>query len=462
MIEMTRKLLVIGLDCAAPDLVFNKLRKNLPTFDHVMKNGIYGKMRTTHPPITIPAWAVMTTSKSPGTLGLYGFRHRKKRTYNDFYIASSKSVKEKAVWDIVSEHDGRSVVMSVPPGYPPKRIKGNWISCFITPSAESEYTFPPRLKDELEEKFGPFIFDVVFRTEKRRELVKELYKMTNQHFEVVKYLMQNKKWDFFMFVEIGVDRVHHAFWKFFDKEHHLYVPGNEFEHVIPEYYELIDSKIEELLQQIDQDTVVIITSDHGAKRMKGAFVVNQWLAENGYLKFKKEPDNVIDLNKADIDWSKTLAWGWGGYYARVFLNVKGREPNGVIDPKDYEQMRQQLIDDMRKIKGPNGEIMKNIIYRPEELYKVTNGDPPDLIAYFDDLYWRSAGTVGHKDMYLPENDKGPDDAVHDWDGIFMIYDPQETLGKGNFGTINIIDIAPTMLKLMGLPIPEDIEGKSLF
>ena len=196
--------------------------------------------------------------------------------------------------------------------------------------------------------------------------------------------------------------------------------------------------------------------------MKGAFVVNQWLAENGYLKFKKEPDNVIDLNKADIDWSKTLAWGWGGYYARVFLNVKGREPNGVIDPKDYEQMRQQLIDDMRKIEGPNGETMKNIIYRPEELYKVTNGDPPDLIAYFDDLYWRSAGTVGHKDMYLPENDKGPDDAVHDWDGIFMIYDPQETLGKGNFGTINIIDIAPTMLKLMGLPIPEDMEGKSLF
>ena len=456
---MSRKVMVIGLDAAPPELVFDKFKKKLPNLSYLIDNGVYGPLRSTHPPITIPAWAVMMTSKNPGTLGFYGFRHRKKRTYNQFYIVNSRYVKAKAVWNILSENDKTSVVISVPPGYPPVPIKGYWISCFITPGSEKEYTHPPELKQELEGKFGPYIFDVEFRIEDRQRIRENLFKMTKQHFDIINYLAREKKWDFFMFVEIGIDRVQHAFWKYFDKEHHLYVPGNEFENVILEYYEYVDKRIGELLGNIDDETYVIVVSDHGAKRMKGAFVVNEWLAEKGYLEFKKEPNEVIPLDKAEINWDKTIAWGWGGYYARMFINVKGREPNGIVNKEDYENVREQLMEDIKKIKDPEGNGMLNMPNKPEDLYPETRGDPPDLMVYFDDLYWRSAGTVGHGTLYLPENDTGPDDAVHDWNGIFIAYDPQETFSHNKLNGLEIRDIAPTILKLLNIPVPPDMEGK---
>jgi len=135
--------------------------------------------------------------------------------------------------------------------------------------------------------------------------------------------MTTKPWDFLMFVEIGVDRVQHAFWKFFDKNHHLYVQGSRYENAIRDYYRFIDEKVGGLLKHIDNETVVIVVSDHGAKRMRGAFCINEWLIKKGYLALKKRPEKVVSLDKAEVDWSKTKAWGWGGYHARIYINVKG-------------------------------------------------------------------------------------------------------------------------------------------
>ena len=425
---MTRRLLVIGLDCASPKLLYEEFREELPMLEMLTSDGVRAELMSSHPPITIPAWSVMVTGKTPGELGLYGFRHRKPGRYNEFYIANSRSVKEPAIWDILGHRGLKSIVVGVPPSYPPKPIRGVMVSCFITPSHESNYTFPPTLKREIENRFGKYIFDVVYRSEDRDRIIREVWAMTKQHFQVLRYLASTRKWDFFMFVEIGVDRVHHAFWGYMDREHHKYVPGNKYENVIREYYKLVDSEIAELLKVIPKDTIIITVSDHGAKRMKGAFVVNQWLAEKGYLKIMDR--NIkpgTELKDVKIDWSKTIAWGWGGYYARIFLNVKGREPYGVVEPKEYEEYRDMLAEDLKKIKGPNGEKWNTKVYKPEEIYPIVNGDPPDLMVYFDDLYWRSAGTFGWSSNYLKENDRGPDDAVHDWRGVFSIYDPEGTI-----------------------------------
>ena len=112
---------------------------------------------------------------------------------------------------------------------------------------------------------------------------------------------------------------------------------------------------------------------------------------------------------------------------------------------------------LKSIKDDKGNPMDTKVYRPEELYEIIRGDPPDLMVYFDDLNWRSAGTIGYKSMYLKENDTGPDDAVHDYHGIFIIFDPKKKIGK-DLGTKNILDIAPTSLKILGIKIPEDMEG----
>jgi predicted AlkP superfamily phosphohydrolase/phosphomutase len=401
----------------------------------------------------------MVTSVNPGRLGLYGFRHRKEHSYTEITLPSSISVKEKRIWDYIGEAGGKVCLVAIPPTYPPQPVNGWLVSCMMTPDTKKQYTYPMELKSEIESLVGEYIIDVPFRKEERESVLKEIYVMTEKRFKLVKYLLTSKPWNFFMLVEIGLDRIQHAFWKYFDKEHHLYEPGNKFENVIRDYYKYLDHEIGEVMKLVDDDTIIMVVSDHGAKRMKGAFCINEWLIKEGYLKLKEEPKGVVELEKAEVDWNKTIAWAWGGYYARIFINVKGRERNGVVDQRDYESIREQLKKEIEDIRGPNDEKWNTKAYKPEELYPICNGDPPDLLVYFDDLYWRAAGTIGHNTLYLPENDTGPDDAVHDYDGIFILYDPRKRIG----GRVNmtIYDIAPTILKLMGLQIPRSMEGKAL-
>jgi predicted AlkP superfamily phosphohydrolase/phosphomutase len=452
-----RKVLVIGLDCAPGEIVFGRSR-DLPVLKSLIDHGLSGNLRSSDPPITIPAWMVMATGMDPGRLGLYGFRHRVGYSYNEMWIANSRAVRKKKLWDYIGEQGGQSTLVSVPPSYPAYPVAGNLISCFITPPGpDREYTYPPSLKGEIEERFGPYLFDVVFRTEDRDQILREIYAMTERRFEVMEWLIEAKPWDFFMFVEIGVDRVHHAFWKFMDPEHHLYQEGNKYQNAILDYYMYLDGKIGRLIARAGNDTVVLVVSDHGAKRMKGAFCVNEWLIEQGDLIVKEKPTKATSLDDLEIDWTRTKAWAWGGYYARVFLNVQGREPQGIIAPEDYEKERDDLATRIQAIRGPRGESWETKIIRPQEYYDVLEGDYPDLMVYFDDLYWRSAGTLGHGTKYLAENDTGPDDAVHAQEGIYILHDPKRAFPKKLHA--NILDIAPTVLDVMGIPVPEDMKGR---
>jgi predicted AlkP superfamily phosphohydrolase/phosphomutase len=453
-----KRLLIIGLDCAPPSLIFDRADK-LPNLNRLMTDGVSGPLRSCDPPITIPAWMVMATGRDPGELGLYGFRHRKSYEYNKMWIANSTAVKAKTVWDYLGEQGKKSILVGVPPSYPPKPVRGELISCFITPSSEKSYTYPEELKAEIEDHFGPFLFDVVFRTEDRSEVLKEIYQMTEYHFRVVDYLLDRQDWSLFWLVEIGVDRMHHAFWKFMDKNHHLYQPGNSFESAIYDYYQFLDEKIGQLLKKIDQNTAVLVVSDHGAKGMKGAFCVNDWLIEQGDLVVSEPPARGQSIDNLKIDWKRTRAWGWGGYYARIFLNVEGREPQGIIKPEDYETVRDELASRLKAIRGPRGEEWQTVVIKPQEHYPVVNGDYPDLMVYFDDLYWRSAGTLGYGSLYLEENDTGPDDAVHDYNGIYILYDPASPGGRKKGASI--IDIAPTVLKLLGGPAVPDLQGQAI-
>jgi len=459
-VTATRKALLIGLDCAAPELMFHRFLHRLPNIRRMMRRGVHGRLESCDPPITIPAWMVMATSRSPGSLGLYGFRHRRGHSYRDIWIASSRSIREKKIWDYVAEAGGKSCLVAVPPSYPPYPVEGCLVGCFITPDTKRDYTYPPELRVEIEELVGEYLPDVEFRIEDKRGLIKGIYEMTEKRFEVVKHLMRTRDWSFFMLVEIGLDRVHHAFWKYFDERHHLHQPGSEFETVVEDYYAYLDGKVGELLELIDDDTVVLIASDHGGKRMKGAFCINSWLAEQGLLKLRRPVEKIARLEEADVDWGRTVAWGWGGYYARIFLNVKGREPQGVVAPEDYERVRDEIARRLLQIRGPNGEEWRTRVLKPDEVFGECRGDPPDLMVYFDDLYWRSAGTMGHGDIYLPENDTGPDDAVHDKMGLYIYYDPRRDLG-GREQELRIMDVAPTLLKAMGLPVPGEMEGRPL-
>jgi predicted AlkP superfamily phosphohydrolase/phosphomutase len=450
-----RKVMVIGLDCAPPEHVFDEYAGDTPNLTKLRENGLFGPLTSIVPPITVPAWMCMMTSKDPGTLGIYGFRNRKDHTYDGLSFATSWAVKEDTVWDILSRHGKDCIVMSVPPSYPPKELNGIQIGCFLTPNAEADYTYPKELKQELLDKVGEYVFDVRnFRTDNTQYIIDESYKMTEQRFKAADYLLTNKPWDFFMMVEMGPDRLNHGIWSFIDPGHPRHEHDNPYKESLREYYRYLDGKIGDLLgKHSDDDTTVLVVSDHGAKAMVGGICFNEWLRRGGYLSFSNEPSGITPINKMEIDWSKTKAWGDGGYYGRLFLNVEGREPNGTIPQADYEKVRDEIIEKVEAMVDHEGKPLRNKAHKPEELYTKQNGVAPDLIIIFGELRWRSVGSLGHGSIYTFENDTGPDEANHAERGIFIMDNaPNQSTGRKE--GLHLWDVHSTILDLFGLdPAP---------
>lgn len=455
------RVMLIGLDCAAPELIFERWLDELPNLKALCRSGLWGNLRSCDPPITVPAWSVMMSSKSPGRLGVYGFRNRADHSYNRYSIANSLAIKEDRLWDILSREGKRSIVIGVPGTYPPRAFNGLLVTDFLTPDINSEYTHPPELKQEIAQVVGEYILDVRdFRSGNKEKILADIYEMTRKRFQLARHLLAREEWDYFMMVEMGVDRIHHALWDNMDPAHRFYEPGNKFENAIRDYYREIDREIGELLKFADDNTDVMVVSDHGAKRMDGGICVNEWLIANGYLALAETPAETVPFSKAKIDWSRTKAWGDGGYYARVFLNVAGREPQGTIPPEDYEKVRDELIAGLKSIRDENGKDIGTQVFRPQELYREVRGVAPDLIVYFGALYWRSVGTIGGGKLHTFENDTGPDGANHAENGIFILRPAGGATGERVEG-LKITDIAPTILQLMELAIPSDMEGKAL-
>jgi predicted AlkP superfamily phosphohydrolase/phosphomutase len=457
-----KKVMVLGLDCAPPRHVFEEYADEIPNLTKLRENGVWGPLESITPPITVPAWMCMMTSKDPGTLGIYGFRNRKDYTYDGLAFATSWAVKEPTVWDILSEAGKDCIVMSVPPSYPPKALKGIQIGCFLTPSNDAEYTYPKELKAELEEKVGDYIFDIRnFRTDNTQYILDEAYKMTEQRFKTADYLLSTKPWDFFAMTEMGPDRLNHGIWSFIDPEHPRYDPNNPYKESLREYYRYLDGKIGDLLSKYaDDSTTVLVVSDHGAKAMIGGVCFNEWLVKEGYLAFEEPmPSEMTPINKMTIDWSKTTAWADGGYYGRLFLNVEGREPNGSIPAADYDRVRDDLVAKIEAMVDHEGNPLGNKALKPEDIYKIQNGVAPDLIVIFGGLRWRSVGSVGHGSTYTFENDTGPDEANHAEFGIFIMNNaPGETPGQRD--GLHLWDVHCTILDLFGLPPAQGALGKT--
>jgi len=442
-------LCVIGLDCVPPELAFEQMA--MPNLRALMQRGSYGRLESVVPPVTVPAWACLATGRDPGALGIYGFRNRTDYSYEGLTLATSHSVREPAIWDRLGAAGVRVIVVGVPPGYPPRPVHGVQVSCFLTPSASSPYAYPAALRGELEARFGEYLFDVSdFRTTDKPGLLRRIYAVTEQKFAIVRYLMTNHPWEFLMFVDMGPDRLHHGFWRYHDPAHIKHPAPNPFPQVFPEYYAFLDRQIGSVLDLLADDVAVLVVSDHGARRMDGAICVNEWLRREGFLVLREEPREVRPLEPSMVDWTRTAAWGEGGYYSRITLNVRGREPQGILDPAGVERVRGELIQGLEALGDETGRPIGTRVYRPEELYSDARGVPPDLLAIFGDLYWRSAGSVGGGAVWARENDTGPDDANHAPFGIFVA--AGLALPPGEVPGLRLLDIAPLIARHFGLDV----------
>jgi predicted AlkP superfamily phosphohydrolase/phosphomutase len=204
---------------------------------------------------------------------------------------------------------------------------------------------------------------------------------------------------------------------------------------------------------------VLVVSDHGVKRIDGGVCINEWLMREGLLTLKGPlPTQPTPYAAVGVDWSRTKVWGEGGYYARVFINKEGREPEGQVSAAEYESFRNELAARLAKIPDDEGRPMVNIVYKPEETYSEVRGVAPDLFVHFGDLHWRSIGTVGHGSIHTLENDTGPDDANHAQFGMYQLRSPGVGATRKDG---KLLQIAPTLLKLLGKRVPKDMAAGPL-
>jgi predicted AlkP superfamily phosphohydrolase/phosphomutase len=398
-------------------------------------------------------------------------------SYDRLALANSASINAPAIWDHLAREGKKSIIVGVPPNYPPRRVNGISIGCFLTPDAvKNEFTYPPELKGKINEIVGEYPVDVKnFSTEKKGRLKEEIFNMNGKQWAVVRWLLTEQEWDYFHFVDIGLDRMHHGFWNYFDPRHVQFEPNNPYQDAIPEYYRLLDEQVGSVLELLDDNTILLVLSDHGAQRLDGGFAINEWLIREGLLVLHEYPKTPSPFEKLSVDWSRTKVWSEGGYYARVFFNIKGREPQGIIPASDYASFQNDIRARLETLPGEDGQAMKSLVFKPQEIYRNVRNVAPDLIVYLGELYWRSIGTVGHSKLHVQENnvqennvqennaqenDTGADACNHAQYGMFILTAPNCPL-SGEYEEARLLDMAPTLLDLAGYEIPESMQGRSL-
>lgn len=460
LLRKRKRCLVFGLDCAGPELIFQQFREDLPVLSGLMRQGTWGVLKSCIPCITVPAWTSMLSSRDPGVCGVYGFRNRAAWNYAALITADSRAVTVKRLPDILTEAGKESLVLNVPQTYPVRPVNGHLISCFLTPGTDSAFTYPAIFKQEVLKLAPDYGFDVKdFRTDNKDDLLRRIIDLTDIQYGIFEHALTTKPWDFAIHVNMGVDRIHHGFWRYHDPQHRLHEPGSPYQHTIRDYYRMVDNWVGRILSRVADDVTVLIVSDHGVKRMDGAIALNEWLWREGWLALKAPPEigQISKFVPALVNWSKTKAWSTGGYYGRIFMNVQGREPEGIIPPEQYEAVRDELIARLKTIPGAGGEALHTQVFKPQAIYQQVNGFAPDLIVYFGDLHWRTVGTLGYGQHFTLENDTGPDDANHAEEGLFILVEPRGS-GSGEISGAQLMDIAPTILSQMGIAIPKDMQG----
>ncbi len=341
------------------------------------------------------------------------------------------------------------------------------ITGFLTPLFNEKSVYPTSLKQDIVEKHNAEpMFDVQvglagYKNLETEKMIEGVYKMTDTQMKIMKDYAQRKDWDFCMGVVLGTDRMQHTMWRFHDEKHRKHPGETPYKNTLKEYYKYIDKHIGELKEILGDDVVFIVASDHGFDRMDGRFNLNDWLIKEGYLVLKETPTEPTKLRFDNVDWSKTRVYAVGAYFGRLYFNKISRDPdNGILQEGEVEPLQNELITKLTAIQSDRGEELQTPTYKPQDIYEgpyAKNG--PDLYVYFDNLRWGVNNDVGNEGMYSQKTTKGSDDAGHAPTGMFCVSHP--SFRKNYCTDMTVLDVLPTIFKVMGLHVPSDFRGRIL-
>jgi predicted AlkP superfamily phosphohydrolase/phosphomutase len=465
---MNRKLVHIGLDGLNPDLV-QEWRAELPNLDGLMEEGMWGRMESTVPPITPQAWTCMMSGKNPGQFGFWNFTYRSEYSYGEPNLVNSGVVMERVdtLYTILPRMGKKVAIINLPVSYPPPRIENSYsISCFLTPNLERPFTHPPELKEEITKIIGEYIIDAStsdtnYRVMDKDLVLKRIYDMDKQRFDLIEYFVKEKKCDYVFAVIMGTDRMPHLFYRYFDKHHVRYESNPQYADALKNHYKFCDSNIGRIKAMLDSNTTMLINSDHSVQRLDGRINLNEWLLNEDYMKLNSYPEKLTPLRDCHVDWNGTMAWATG-YTGQIYLNIRGREKQGIIKPKDYNTALDELTQKILDIKDPKGNKLDTEVFKRTEIHSGPYSRyGPDLFINFDDCRWNISELIGYGEgeMYSFDTPLGTDDGGHGQFGFFVMAGP----GIPNIGeiTAHLIDVAPTVLSLMDVPVSGDMEGHVL-
>lgn len=521
---LVRRVLVIGLDGATFNIIEPLVAQGrLPTLARLMREGTHAPLRSTIQPSSEQAWASFMTGVQNGKHGVFSFVRRQPGSYEFEYI-NGRDVRAPALWDILSARGRPTITINVPMTYPPHPVNGVLIGGLMSPGEHSRFTYPNGMYEELCRAVGGYIIDVDIERgdlapEEEERMVEQVYEMTRLRTAATLHLAHTRPWDLLTVVYGSPDRVSHKFWKYMDPTHPLYTAEGaaRFGQVIPRVYEAMDAAIAELLADLaDEQTTVLILSDHGFGPTRQAIYLNKWLAQHGYLAYAPPSDKPTIVSQraqtaftsavrrtmrwidnpllswlkarvfetwpalkgklfssmtfAQVDWSRTQAFAVGTM-GNIYLNVRGREPAGIVEPgAEYEQVRERLIAELSTLTDDMTKApVFRAVYRREELYQGPyQKEAPDVICLKDARYhvavvdWRTQPD----DRVLVPLQPGELlfaadlSAQHELDGILIAWGAGVRQGEPLTGA-SIVDLAPTILQLLGEPLPVEMDGAPL-
>ena len=497
-------IMVIGLDGGEWNIIRPLIERGvLPNLEKMILNGSYGKLKSSIPPITPTAWSSFLTGVNPGKHGIFSYQKRfyGERPYSVSPL-NSLDMKKEPLWQTLSRHGKKVDFINVPMSFPPQKVNGNMITGMMTPSTASRFTYPDSLETKLSQRGIDYRIDLKINKDLNQiedksfqehyfgdeatRFFDDLYDLTKIRYEAVSYLIKEHSWDFFMSVFVGMDRIQHFLW---DSLESGLSKGNRISEKIFEYYHCLDEIIGNMIREVDDNTTVIIMSDHGFGRYKGDFLINRLLIDLGVFKVKENKHRAISTLKKitrnfgvskkslarvfgqdkmeslrmtmqHVDWQETRAFSLLAH--GIHINLKEKEPLGCVKAgEEYERLREMLINTLYTIKDPmTGRLVIKKVYKKEEIYSGKELDiAPDLIILSsDEDHYGMYSTKYHKTDMFSENSWKTGD--HRQDGI-LIVNGEGIKNNYKIDNSEIIDLFPTILSFMGLPIPEYVDGKVL-
>jgi predicted AlkP superfamily phosphohydrolase/phosphomutase len=508
-----KKLLVIGLDGAPFDLIQEWSQSgHLPNIANLIKQGSFGVLRSTIPVHSPTAWTSFITGLNPGKHGVFDFVRRETGGYQ-LRVIRANQIKGGSLWGWLGQNGRRVGVMNVPMTYPPEKVNGFLISGLGTPDYVN-YTYPPELTEELNAR-GYRVNKKFFYTANRQdEWLDDIFAISEERGKTATRLMKENPCDFFMVVFRNTDEICHFYWHHMDESHPRYDPNapTKYQTAIRDLYQLVDKQVGDIVDAAGENTNVILMSDHGAGPLYRDVFLNEWLWQQGWLKLKREPTSKrwsVNLLKAlgitrknisdtltwlglhrievwikkilgdrihilprderpefinAIDWSQTKAYSFG-YYGQIFINLQGREPDGIVQPgKEYEDLRQEIAHQLQQIIDPeDGLPVVDKVYTKEELYDGPFLDEaPDLVTIMRGFSYitRKGYEFARERGVLFREPYTEESGSHRIEGILIGAGPDIIPGQ-SLSEKEIQDLTPTLLNLLHCPIPSGMDGQPI-